>query len=59
MAIGSTATLPDMVGEVGYALRIPKELKTELERLAKTNHRSLNSEIVHRLEQSVQAERDH
>lgn len=50
-------TLVDMVGEVGYALRLPKELKAELERLAKANRRSLNSEMVFRLEQSVAAER--
>lgn len=52
------STLPDMVGEVGYALRIPKELKAELERLAKINRRSLNGEIIWRLEQSVAAERE-
>lgn len=49
----SPGTLADMVGEAGYALRLPKDLKAELERLAKQNRRSLNSEIVWRLEQSV------
>jgi predicted HicB family RNase H-like nuclease len=52
----SAATLGDMVGEAGYALRLPKELKAELERLAKANRRSLNSEIVWRLEKSVAQE---
>jgi hypothetical protein len=33
-------------------------LKAELERLAKQNRRSLNSEIVWRLEQSVATERE-
>jgi predicted DNA-binding protein len=51
-----SVTLDDMVGEVGYALRLPRELKAELERLAKESHRSLNSEIVFRLEQSVRVE---
>jgi hypothetical protein len=49
----SAATLPDMVGEVGYALRIPKELKIELERIARLNRRSLNGEIIWRLERSL------
>jgi len=45
-----------MAGEVGYALRIPPELKAWLEERAKANRRSLNSEIVFRLQQSRQAE---
>ena len=35
-----------MVGEVGYALRLPKDLKATLERLAKREDRSLNAQIV-------------
>ena len=51
-----TDTVPDVVGEVGYALRMPPELKAWLEVRAKENRRSLNSEIVFRLEQSREAE---
>lgn len=46
----SAATLIDMAGEVGYALRLPPELKARLEELARQDRRSLNSEIVHLLE---------
>lgn len=53
----SAATLDDMAGEVPYALRLPKELKEDLAVAAKANRRSLNSEIVIRLEQSVAAEK--
>lgn len=56
MVSESATTLGEMAGEVGYALRLPRELKAELERLAKENRRSLNSEIVHRLEQSVRVD---
>jgi hypothetical protein len=38
--------------ERAYPLRLPPELKTWLEAQAKANRRSLNSEIVYRLEQS-------
>jgi len=55
MVSESSTTLQDMAGEVPYALRLPKELKAELERLSKLSRRSLNSEIIYRLEQSVQA----
>lgn len=49
-------TIALVVGEKPYVLRLPKELKAELERLARQNRRSLNSEILIRLEQSVKAE---
>ncbi|MBS9779917.1 MAG: Arc family DNA-binding protein [Moraxellaceae bacterium] len=39
-----------------FGLRIPKELKTWLQQQAKLNKRSLNSEILIRLEQSKTAE---
>lgn len=42
-----------MTKEKGYALRLPPDLKDKLERLAKINRRSLNGEIIWRLEQSV------
>jgi hypothetical protein len=45
--------LNPIVATAGYPLRIRRTLKAELERLAKLNRRSLNSEIVWRLEQSV------
>ena len=51
-----TSTLPAVTGEVGYALRLPPELKAWLEAQAKVNRRSLNSEIVFRLEQSRESE---
>lgn len=47
-----SSTLPAVTGEVGYALRLPPDLKVWLEQQAKANRRSLNSEIVYRLEQS-------
>ena len=46
--------MPDQLD--GYALRIRPELKTWLEVRARENRRSLNSEIVFRLEQSRDAE---
>jgi hypothetical protein len=52
-----TDTVPNVVGEVGYALRMPPELKAELEEWAKREHRSLNSLIVVLLEQAARAER--
>jgi Arc-like DNA binding dprotein len=48
-----------MAGEKGYALRLPPELKAWLEEQARANRRSLNSEIVFRLEQSRLAEAGH
>jgi hypothetical protein len=48
-----------MVGEVGYALRLPKDLKAKLERWARAEHRSMNGQIVSVLEDAVrQAEKD-
>jgi len=38
---------------VAYALRLPPDLKLRLEAAADRNGRSLNSEIVQRLEKSV------
>ena len=46
----------DVIETTGYALRMPPELKAWLEVRAKENRRSLNSEIVFRLEQSREAE---
>ena len=37
-----------------FGLRLPPELKEELERLAEQNRRSLNAELIVRLEESVQ-----
>jgi hypothetical protein len=34
-------------------VRIPESLRRRLERVAATNHRSMNTEIIHRLEQSL------
>lgn len=39
-----------------FGLRMPPELKEELEVLAEQNRRSLNAEIIVRLEDSVQRE---
>ncbi|MCH8685876.1 Arc family DNA-binding protein [Pedomonas mirosovicensis] len=39
-----------------YGLRMPRELKDALEAAARQNGRSLNSEIVARLEASVQTD---
>lgn len=38
---------------VGYPLRLPKKLKKRLEKEARENKRSLNQEIVHRLDVPV------
>lgn len=48
-----------MVGEVGFALRLPKKLKAKIERWAKAEHRSANGQIVALIEDAVrQAEKD-
>lgn len=39
-----------------FGLRMPSEVKEELEKLAEQNRRSLNAEIVVRLEQSIRQE---
>ena len=39
-----------------FGLRLPPELKEELERLAEQNRRSLNAELIVRLEESVKRE---
>ena len=36
-----------------FGLRMPPEVKEELEKLAEQNRRSLNAEIVVRLEESI------
>ncbi len=41
---------------VPYGLRMPPEVKEQLEKLAEQNRRSLNAEIVVRLEQSIKQE---
>lgn len=46
-----------MAGEVPYALRLPKDLKSDLERLAKREHRSLNGEIVAICEEAIEQAR--
>ena len=38
------------------AVRMPQELKTYIHQRADENHRTLNGEILFRLEQSVKAE---
>lgn len=45
---------PKLVGYVGYALRLPADLKATLERLAAESGRSLNAEIVWRLRHTVE-----
>jgi hypothetical protein len=42
---------------VNFPLRLPVDLRAYLERAARDSYRSLNAEIVFRLEQSVRAER--
>jgi hypothetical protein len=39
-----------------FGVRMPPEVKAELEKLAEQNRRSLNAEIVVRLEQSIRQE---
>ncbi len=41
-----------------FGLRMPPEVKEELEKLAEQNRRSLNAEIIVRLEESIRREKD-
>ena len=41
-----------------FGLRMPAEVKEELEKLAEQNRRSLNAEIVVRLEESIKREKE-
>jgi len=42
---------------VNFPLRLPADLRTKLERVARESHRSLNGEIVFRLERSIREEK--
>ncbi len=41
-----------------FGVRMPPEIKAELEKLAEQNRRSLNAEIVVRLEESIKREKE-
>jgi hypothetical protein len=41
-----------------FGLRMPSDVKEELEKLAEQNRRSLNAEIIVRLEESIKRERE-
>ena len=41
-----------------FGVRMPPEVKAELEKLAEQNRRSLNAEIVVRLEESIRREKE-
>lgn len=41
-----------------FGVRMPPEVKAELEKLAEQNRRSPNAEIVVRLEESIKREKD-
>jgi hypothetical protein len=43
--------------KVSFPLRLPADLRTQLERLARESHRSINGEIVFRLERSIREEK--
>jgi hypothetical protein len=43
---------------VGFPLRLPVELREQLERAARESHRSINGEIVFRLERSLREKRE-
>jgi hypothetical protein len=43
---------------VGFPLRLPAELREQLERAARESHRSINGEIVFRLERSLREKRE-
>jgi hypothetical protein len=42
---------------VNFPLRLPADLRTQLEHAARESHRSLNGEILFRLERSIREER--
>jgi hypothetical protein len=42
--------------KVNFPLRLPADLRTQLERAARESHRSLNGEILFRLERSIREE---
>ncbi|WP_319497517.1 Arc family DNA-binding protein [uncultured Cohaesibacter sp.] len=39
-----------------YVVRFPDDMRTEIKRVAKENGRSMNSEIIFRLKQSLKAD---
>lgn len=41
-----------------FGLRMPPDVKAEIEKLAEQNRRSLNAEIVVRLEESIRREKE-
>jgi hypothetical protein len=43
---------------VNFPLRLPVDLRAKLERVARASHRSLNGEILFRLERSIREERE-
>ncbi len=43
-------------GRVNFPLRLPADLRRQLERAAHESHRSVNAEIVFRLERSLREE---
>lgn len=49
----NSVSSPNVVGEVGYALRIPPALKAKLERWAKAQHRSLNGQMIAALDRAA------
>jgi hypothetical protein len=44
-------------GRVSFPLRLPADLRMKLERVARESHRSINGEIVFRLERSIREEK--